>query len=388
MHYRRTLQVAFVQHVSSYVPWHPGGGTVWPTGRRSGMVWMGHDDQSSWNFEPTLPVSDRYLFSGHVEDSKSAPSGPDWPRKVWYHLLLYSTGTANTCCGCLPRVISCNITERSRQSNSVTWERTGPPRTWHRLSAYQYSVGVGHPCGPLLGTLLDSVDWWHNPCSWNNPYLFPSTIISKPKCDSTAGEAYHDAWTGSWAGQLAYCRVPAWSTCLGSSDRRSAATIVTGSIPQARNQRAATFTGACKPLGDSSNWPFVHRYTLQWHAHAARKEAFTIVQAAAAQEPCDTVLELLLQGVPCPPEPEDRLAEEAITIATVLSERATTILRQLVWTFQHVIRKQEGKPDFTTFRWRVILQGIALPAFTRMPAVAVPQDYDDEIPWDLLSEVD
>ena len=132
----------------------------------------------------------------------------------------------------------------------------------------------------------------------------------------------------------------------------------------------------------------LHRYTLQWHAHAARNEAFTIVQAAAAQEPCDTVLELLLQGVPCRPEPEDRPSEEAITSATVLSERATTILRQLVWTFQHVIRKQEGKPDFTTFRWRAILQGIALPAFTRMPTVAVPQDYDDEIPWDLLSEVD
>ena len=124
----------------------------------------------------------------------------------------------------------------------------------------------------------------------------------------------------------------------------------------------------------------LHRYTLQWHAHAARNEAFTIVQAAAAQEPCDTVLELLLQGVPRPPEPEDRPSEEATTSATVLSERATTILRQLVWTFQHVIRKQEGKPDFTTFRWRVILQGIALPAFTRMPTVAVPQDYDDEIP--------
>ena len=132
----------------------------------------------------------------------------------------------------------------------------------------------------------------------------------------------------------------------------------------------------------------LHRYTLQWHAHAARNEAFTIVQAAAAQEPCDTLLELLLQGVPRPPEQEDRPSEEATTSATVLSERATTILRQLGWTFQHVIRKQEGKPDFTTFRWRVILQGIALPAFTRMPTVALPQDYDDEIPWDLLSEVD
>lgn len=132
----------------------------------------------------------------------------------------------------------------------------------------------------------------------------------------------------------------------------------------------------------------LHRYTLQWHAHAARNEVFTIVQAAAAQEPGDTVLELLQQGVTCQPELKAMLSEEATTSATVLSERATTILRQLVWTFQHVIRKQDGKPDFTTFRWRVILQGIPLPAFNCMPTMAAPQYNDDEIPWDLLSEVD
>ena len=131
----------------------------------------------------------------------------------------------------------------------------------------------------------------------------------------------------------------------------------------------------------------LHRYTLQWHAHAARNEAFTIVQAAAAQEPCDTVLALLLQGVPCPPE-QSRPSEEANTSATVLSERATTVLRQIVWTFQHVIKKQERKPDFSTFRWRVILQGIPLPACTHMHTVGLHQDYDDGIPWDLLSEVD
>ena len=388
MHYRRTLQFAFVQHVSSYVPWHPGGGTLWPTGRRSGMVWMGHDDQSSWNFEPTLPISGRYLLSGHVEDSESAPPGPDWPRKVWYHLLLYSTGTASTYCGCLPRLISCNITERSRQSDSVTWERTGPPRTWHRLSAYQYSVGVDHSCGPLLGTLLDSVDCWHNPCSWNNPYLSSSTIISKPKCDSTAGEAYHDAWTGSWAignSHIVECLLEA----------RASVAPIEGALPplllavfHRHETNVRLLLQALASPWETVPIGHLHRYTLQWHAHAARNEAFTIVQAAAAQEPRDTVLELLLQGVLCPPEPKDRPSEEAITSATVLSERATTILRQLVWTFQHVIRKQEGKPDFTTFRWRVILQGIALPAFARMPTVAVPQDYDDEIPWDLLSEVD
>ena len=132
----------------------------------------------------------------------------------------------------------------------------------------------------------------------------------------------------------------------------------------------------------------LHRYTMQWHAHAARNEAFTIVQAAAAQEPCDTVLELLLQGVQCPSETESSPPEEASTKATALSERATTILRQIVWTFQHVIDKQERKPDFTTFRWRVILQGIPLPAHTHRHTVAIHQDYDDGIPWDLLTEVD
>ena len=143
----------------------------------------------------------------------------------------------------------------------------------------------------------------------------------------------------------------------------------------------------------ASPWEMVpighlHRYSLQYYARAARNEVFSIVQAAAAQEPRNTVLTLLLQEVPCPPEPDDSPPDKAITRATVLSEFATTIVRQVVWTFQHVIKRQEGKPDFTTLRWRVILQGIALPAFMRMPIAAVPQDYDDDIPWDLLSEVD
>ena len=132
----------------------------------------------------------------------------------------------------------------------------------------------------------------------------------------------------------------------------------------------------------------LHRYTMQWHAHAARKETFTIVQAAAAQEPGDTVLELLLQGVQCLTEKESSPPEEASASATALSERATTILRQVVWTFQHVIDRQDRKPDFTTFRWLVILQGIPLPAHTHMHTVATHQEYDDGIPGDLLSEVD
>ena len=85
---------------------------------------------------------------------------------------------------------------------------------------------------------------------------------------------------------------------------------------------------------------------------------------------------LLLQGVQCPSETESSPSEEVSTKATVLSERATTILRQIVWTFQHVIDKQERKPDLTTFRWRVILQGIPLPAHAHRHTVAIHQHYD------------
>ena len=132
----------------------------------------------------------------------------------------------------------------------------------------------------------------------------------------------------------------------------------------------------------------LHRYSLQWYAHAARKEVFTVVQAAAAQEPHDTVLELLLQSVQCPAEQGGIPPKEATASATALSERATTILQHTVWTFQHVIDRQERRTDFTTFRWRRILQGITLPARTLSQSVAIHQDDDDGIPWDLLSQVD
>ena len=132
----------------------------------------------------------------------------------------------------------------------------------------------------------------------------------------------------------------------------------------------------------------LHRYTMQGHTRAVRNEAFTIVQAAAAQDSDDTVLELLLNGAPCPSDDKSKPSAVASTAATALSDRATAILRQLVWIFQHVIVKQERKPDFTTFRWRVILQGIPLPTRTYMHTLGLHQDYDDGIPWDLLTEVD
>ena len=132
----------------------------------------------------------------------------------------------------------------------------------------------------------------------------------------------------------------------------------------------------------------LHRYTMQGHTRAVRNEAFTIVQAAAAQDSDDTVLELLLKGAPCLTDDKSRPSVVASTATTALSDRATAILRQLVWIFQHVIVKQERKPDFTTFRWRVILQGIPLPTRTYMHTLGLHQDYDDGIPWDLLTDVD
>ena len=132
----------------------------------------------------------------------------------------------------------------------------------------------------------------------------------------------------------------------------------------------------------------LHRYSLQWHPHTARKEEFTVVQAAAAQERCDTVLGLLLQSAKCPAEKGEIPPQEVAMCATALSERATTILQHTVWTFQHVINRQEPRTDFTTLRWRIILQGIRLPARSQSQAVAGHQDEDDGIPWDLLSQVD
>lgn len=123
----------------------------------------------------------------------------------------------------------------------------------------------------------------------------------------------------------------------------------------------------------------LHRYTMQGHTRAVRNEAFTIVQAAAAQDANDTVLALLLEVAP---------SAATSTAVAALSNRATTILKQLVWIFQHIIVKQERKPDFSTFRWRLILQGIPLPARTYMHELGLHQDYDDGIPWDLLTEVD
>ena len=126
----------------------------------------------------------------------------------------------------------------------------------------------------------------------------------------------------------------------------------------------------------------LHSYSLQWHPHAARNEMFTVVQAAAAQEPHDTVLELLQQSGRCTEESEERPPTAALANATVLTERATTIMQHTVWTFQNVIDKQTRQTDFTTFRWRRILQGLYLPGQNLPPPMEIRQADD------LLYQVD
>lgn len=126
----------------------------------------------------------------------------------------------------------------------------------------------------------------------------------------------------------------------------------------------------------------LHSYSLQWHPHAARNEMFTVVQAAAAQEPHDTVLELLQESGRYTEESEERLSTAALANATVLTERATTIMQHTVWTFQNVIDKQTRQTDFTTLRWRRILQGLYLPGQSLPP----PMEFNQAD--DLLHQVD
>ena len=117
----------------------------------------------------------------------------------------------------------------------------------------------------------------------------------------------------------------------------------------------------------------LHSYSLQWHGHAARNEKFTVVQAAVVQGPNDTVLELLQQDRQVTEESEEWPHTAARANATVLTERAATIMQHTVWTFQNVIDKQTRQTNFTTFRWRRILQGLYLPGQGLPPPLELNQ---------------
>lgn len=84
----------------------------------------------------------------------------------------------------------------------------------------------------------------------------------------------------------------------------------------------------------------LHRYSLQWHRHAVGNEIFTAVQAAAAQEPHDSVLDQLQRASQAMVDMDYKSQAAAPATVTVLTERAATIMHHTVWTFQNVIDRQ------------------------------------------------
>ena len=114
-------------------------------------------------------------------------------------------------------------------------------------------------------------------------------------------------------------------------------------------------------------------HSLQWHGHAARNEVFNAVQAAAAQSAEDTVIDML-QHFSSATEVVRREQFSLVRVKpTALTKRATTILKQTVWKYQHIIEKQSRQTNFTTFRWRRILEGLCLPARMRNELQSPPE---------------
>ena len=106
-------------------------------------------------------------------------------------------------------------------------------------------------------------------------------------------------------------------------------------------------------------------HSLQWHGHPARKEVFNAVQAAAAQSAEDTVIDMLQQFCSATDVVRSEQSSLARIKPTALTDRATTILHQIVWKYQHIIDKQSRQTNFATFRWRRILDGLYLPVRIR-----------------------
>ena len=108
-------------------------------------------------------------------------------------------------------------------------------------------------------------------------------------------------------------------------------------------------------------------HSLEWYGYPARKEVFNAVQAAALQNTEDTVIDILQRAS----SPSDVVRSEQLSQVrnkfTALTDRATAILKQIVWKYQHIIEKQSRQTNFTTFRWRRILDGLSLPVQLREP---------------------
>ena len=132
-------------------------------------------------------------------------------------------------------------------------------------------------------------------------------------------------------------------------------------------------------------------HSLEWYGHPARKEVFNAVQAAAAQSAEDTVIDILQHTS----SPSDGVRSEQLSQVrikfTALTDRATAIMKQLVWKYQHIIEKQSRQTNFTTFRWRRILEGLSLPVQLR-PELQTPPELGrgmgSPIPWLQQGEVD
>ena len=114
-------------------------------------------------------------------------------------------------------------------------------------------------------------------------------------------------------------------------------------------------------------------HSLQWYSHRARNEAFNAVQAAAAQSAEDTVIDLLQQFCSA----TDVMRREQSSLArvkpTALTDRATTIMNQTVWKYQHIVDKQSRQINFATVRWRRILEGLYLPVRIRNELQSPPE---------------
>ena len=70
---------------------------------------------------------------------------------------------------------------------------------------------------------------------------------------------------------------------------------------------------------------------------------------------------------------------------TALTDRAATIMKQTVWKYQHIIEKQSRQTNFTSFRWRRILEGLNLLVHMR-PELQPPPELNQE--ETLLHQVD
>jgi len=126
-------------------------------------------------------------------------------------------------------------------------------------------------------------------------------------------------------------------------------------------------------------------HSLAWYGHPARKEVFNAVQAAAAQSAEDTVIDILQHSSsPSDVVRRDQLSQVRINF-TALTDRATAIINQIVWKYQHIIEKQSRQTNFTTFRWRRILDRLSLPVQPR-PELQTPPELNQE--ETLLHQVD